>query len=315
MNCKKVLCIVALFLAVLVSIVPHSFTAAAFSQDSGSITIQLAEGLTDEAIFTVPFRLYQVAKVYQNQNGVDFRLVSPYDSANVKVEDLQDATSAVHLAYFAQSRNLPYQEVSTNQEGTAVFHSLDLGLYLAVPMIRETDEFSVAPFMVYLPTYDSVNQTYNYNVTAYPKTYRVNDTQEDTTYLRVSKKWDTIGEHPDSVTAVLLRDLQEYETVELNEGNNWQYQWENLSKNHVWNVVEKQVPNGYTVRYTTTSNTVTIINQSDDPNEDPPPDPGDDDELVQTGQLNWPVPICAIAGLLLFSLGWALLNLGVKNKQ
>ena len=37
------------------------------------------------------------------------------------------------------------------------------------------------------------------------------------------------------------------------------------------------------------------------------------DELIETGQLNWPVPVFAIAGMLLFSIGWAVLNFGKKE--
>ena len=37
--------------------------------------------------------------------------------------------------------------------------------------------------------------------------------------------------------------------------------------------------------------------------------------LEQTGQLNWPVPVLSIAGLLLFSIGWAMLNLGKKEEE
>lgn len=33
------------------------------------------------------------------------------------------------------------------------------------------------------------------------------------------------------------------------------------------------------------------------------------EQLADTGQLNWPIPVFAIAGLLLFSIGWAMLNL------
>lgn len=39
------------------------------------------------------------------------------------------------------------------------------------------------------------------------------------------------------------------------------------------------------------------------------------EELIKTGQLNWPVPIFTIAGLLLFSTGWAMLNLGKKEEE
>ena len=37
-----------------------------------------------------------------------------------------------------------------------------------------------------------------------------------------------------------------------------------------------------------------------------PPPPPDDSKLPQTGQLNWPVPLMAVAGIGLFIMGWVL---------
>ena len=39
------------------------------------------------------------------------------------------------------------------------------------------------------------------------------------------------------------------------------------------------------------------------------------DKLIQTGQLNWPVPIMLIVGLVLLSIGWAMLNLSKKDEE
>ena len=39
------------------------------------------------------------------------------------------------------------------------------------------------------------------------------------------------------------------------------------------------------------------------------------EELIDTGQLNWPVPIFSIAGLVIFSAGWILLNFGKKDEE
>ena len=38
----------------------------------------------------------------------------------------------------------------------------------------------------------------------------------------------------------------------------------------------------------------------------PPPTKPQDEKLPQTGQLNWPVPLLAVSGLILFAAGWCL---------
>lgn len=37
--------------------------------------------------------------------------------------------------------------------------------------------------------------------------------------------------------------------------------------------------------------------------------------LIQTGQLNWPVPVLAIAGMLLFAAGWVLVSTGKERHE
>lgn len=39
------------------------------------------------------------------------------------------------------------------------------------------------------------------------------------------------------------------------------------------------------------------------------------EELIDTGQLNWPVPVFSIAGLILFSIGYVMLNFGRKDEE
>lgn len=47
---------------------------------------------------------------------------------------------------------------------------------------------------------------------------------------------------------------------------------------------------------------------------DPPPTKPDDPKLPQTGQLNWPIPLMVVSGLVLFVVGW-LLCFGKKREQ
>ncbi len=51
-----------------------------------------------------------------------------------------------------------------------------------------------------------------------------------------------------------------------------------------------------------------------EPTEPPPTEPEPDPTLPQTGQLNWPVPLMAVTGLMLFAFGW-FLCFGKKREQ
>ena len=311
---KKLITIVSVFMMLVVFIFPLSATATSILSGKGSITFSLKDSETEKPIANVPFRLYLIAKVYENENGIGYEMISPYDKAGIDTIDLQDSSLPVHLAYFSLSHSQPYIEKNTNEKGTLVFDNLEPSLYLIVPSQSEVHNCDVTPFLISVPTYNSQNGNWEYNIDVSPKIGGSDSDEEGKTYISVAKKWDTDNVHPESVTVVLLRDFQQYEKVQLNENNNWHYRWDNLSKKHTWSVVEADVPEGYTVCYETTSNTVTIINKSEK-TETPPTKPSEPskDKLVQTGQLNWPVPVCAISGLLIFSIGWAMLNLGKKE--
>ncbi len=319
MKAKKLTSVVAILMILVLCVLPMSPTATALLNKKGSITLNLTDTETEKSLANVSFRLYFIAKAYENGDGVRYELVSPYDEANVDTDDLQDSSLPVHLAYFADCLSQPYTEKSTDENGVLVFDNLTVGLYLVVPSQNGTDGYTTSPFVISVPNYDSQKGIWQYDIDASPKILDGNENEDGSgTYISVVKKWDTDKAHPESITVVLLRDFQEYEEIQLSESNNWHYRFDNLPKNHIWSVVEKQVPKGYTVYYETSSNTVTIINKSDD-TEEPTTKPSetekDEDKLAQTGQLNWPVPVCAIAGLLVFSIGWSVLNFSRKESE
>ncbi|MDO4664450.1 MAG: DUF5979 domain-containing protein, partial [Erysipelotrichaceae bacterium] len=71
----------------------------------------------------------------------------------------------------------------------------------------------------------------------------------DNTQLTVKKVWklDNGGKPTDYITVVLMRDGREYQTVELNAKNGWEYTWKDLSADYDWSAKEINVPNGFTV--------------------------------------------------------------------
>ncbi len=320
MKAKKLTSVVAILVILALCVLPMSPTATALLNKNGSITLNLTDSETETPLANVTFRLYFVAKAYESGNGIRYELIPPYDEANIDTDDLQDSALPVHLAYFAFTHSQPYTEKSTDKNGTVVFENLTAGLYLVVPVQSVSDSYTTSPFLISIPNYDSQNGTWEYDIDASPKSLNGNGNEDGSeTYISVVKKWETDKKTPQSITVVLLCDFQEYAKVQLNADNNWHYRFDNLPKNHIWNVVEENVPDGYTVYYETSSNTVTIINKFETSHQEettkPSEDETEEDKLVQTGQLNWPVPVCAIAGILIFSIGWAVLNFGRKESE
>ncbi len=335
--------IVAAIMAVLMTVAAFTcaftLTTAALTSRNGSITLHVISSSTGEPISGATFRLYHFANAYEAGSGVRYEFIRPYQDANISPDNLQDSYLPIHLAHFAKVRALTYTSKNSDTAGGIVFDDLTPGLYLIVPYGNFDNHFTPAPFIINIPGYNSGNNVWEYDIVATPKMIIIGGNLNSlTTYLSVQKKWETDQKPPDSITVVLLRDLEEYEEVKLDASNNWYYRWDNLTKDHVWNVVEKQVPDGYIVQYETSSNTVTIINKYEAEEETTTnPSPGDGgttrpgdgggttsddtgettdrDELIDTGQLNWPVPIMAIAGLLLFSIGWTILNFDRKETE
>lgn len=125
------------------------------------------------------------------------------------------------------------------------------------------------------------------------------------------KVWNDAGqEHdrPKKITVQLLKNGEVYDTVILNERNSWRYIWNDLpkyDKNGLpieWRVVEL-TPEGYTVSITQESGTFVVTNTPKQPSVMPPTDQPKEPTLPQTGELWWPVPVLAAAGLLLIAAG------------
>ena len=118
--------------------------------------------------------------------------------------------------------------------------------------------------------------------------------------ITVQKVWsnDNPKERPDSVTVTLYNGDVAYDSVRLGAWNNWSYSWKDLNAYGNWQVIETNIPRGYTPYYSVNNGVVTITNSR---------------TLIQTGQLNWPIWVLGGAGLVLI-LGGAVV-LGKKKRK
>lgn len=85
-----------------------------------------------------------------------------------------------------------------------------------------------------------------------------------------------------------------YPEKKLNKANEWQDFWYGLDDlGSTYSVKEKVVPAGYKASYSYQNNIYWITNTR---------------ALLQTGQLNWPIPVLGGAGGLLFIAGMLMLR-------
>ena len=142
-------------------------------------------------------------------------------------------------------------------------------------------------------TMTTITNTRNYTPPDLPDpTYPLN--------ISVRKVWsnDNLKERPDSVTVTLYNGDVAYDSVRLGAWNNWSYSWKDLNAYGNWQVIETNIPRGYTPYYSVNNGVVTITNTA---------------TLIQTGQLNWPIWVLGGAGLVLI-LGGAVV-LGKKKRK
>lgn len=119
------------------------------------------------------------------------------------------------------------------------------------------------------------------------------NTYLDPMVIKVVKKWiDQDSSRPSSITVDLLCDgeVVQGQSLTLSAKNNWQATWDDLDPRLDYSVKETKVPAGYTATYKEDkeNNIWTITNTG---------------SLLQTGQVNWPIPVLCAGGFLLLAVG------------
>ena len=106
----------------------------------------------------------------------------------------------------------------------------------------------------------------------------------------VNKKWvDKDSTRPASVKIDLMLDGTAIDSIVLNNDNAWQGEWTGLdTRLGKYSVKENKVPSGYTATYKYADGVWTVTNTG---------------SLLQTGQLNWPIPVLCIAGVSVLAMG------------
>ena len=212
-------------------------------------------------------------------------------------------------------------------------------------------EFSDVPKNAWYSIYEEIDEkyavTYSGNATkgyvitnSYPTDVPKNEQPEPTnpslTDIPVRKIWNdnknAAGKRPQSITVNLIKDGSIYRSLTLSKDSEWKGVFSDVPADGAYTVTEDAV-SGYSADYLADSEFI-VTNTYTEDETDPgiPPEPFipaiNDDipsssdgfyeealSIPQTGSLNWPVPVLAVAGILFLLCGLAFLPKNRREKS
>ena len=271
---------------------PVTATAQTFDPNrSGSVSVTLVSPIEEQPMAGAELSLYYVATVgIDGEGNLNYIISDVFDENGISLEDPALVTK---LDAFVLEYDVPAQRILTDAQGKATWENLALGLYF----VKQTGEVAgfapCASFLVTLPL--ATDGGVVYDVDAAPKTEVARLIS-----ITIKKVWNTdkSAAISDSVTVQLLRNEEVIETAVLSEQNHWQVIYPNMPESDAYRIKEVNVPKGFTATYTQKGYVFIVTNTA---------------SLAQTGQLIWPVPLLAVAGLLFLAMGFVILRKSEKG--
>jgi hypothetical protein len=297
------------------------------AQDQKTVELTIQYSYEDIPLTGAVFQIYRIGGVDPYGNLYLDGSFKGY-AIDLNVGDTV-ALAEIIYGYAMMDRHQPEYTVTIDETGTATQSGMPQGVYLITGLKHadEVHEYLTEPQLVILPAWNEAGE-WVYSTVVNPK----GSVEVKPVSIKVLKIWEDEGYEemrPESITVTLLQDGIVYETVSLKEENNWRHTWAELPGGYLWTVVET-VPENYVVQLRQEGITYLIINTYDAPEPPPtepeePTEPSDPTEpsqptdptepsepevpevpeLPETGLLWWPVPVMAMAGLVLVILGMA----------
>lgn len=231
---------------------------------TGSIKVSLYDSETSEAVGGGTLTLYRVAKVQKDNANLSFVYTNGFEDCGVELGDLSEGELAGRLAEkIAATAESTTVEIS--DFGVAEFGDLEVGLYLVVQTTAAENYNVINPFLVSVPIQE--NGSYVYDVDALPK---------------VGTAAKKTPEPPDTPDTPDTPDKPEEENPNTpaapgpDNPDGWV-----LGANGEKIYLNPEAPS------------------PDNPNGHVMGAHG----LPQTGQLNWPIPVLAVIGVVLVAAG------------
>ena len=248
-------------------------TAPAFALEvvdlsrTGSIKVSLYDSETSEAVGGGTLTLYRVAKVQKDNANLSFVYTNGFEDCGVELGDLSEGELAGRLAE-KTAATAESTTVEISDIGVAEFDDLEVGLYLVVQTTAAENYNVINPFLVSVPIQE--NGSYVYDVDALPKVGTA------------AKKTPEPPDTPDKPDTPDTPDKPEEENPNTpaapgpDNPDGWVLgaHGEKMYLNP--EAPSPDNPNGYVMGA---------------------------HGLPQTGQLNWPIPVLAVTGVVLVAAG------------
>ena len=241
-----------------------------------SLTLQYRHG---EEVF--PDLMVYTYRVAQISSAGDYILTGDFKQYPINIDGIQSQSewrriATTFAAYIAADHLAFTKSQKTNEEGKVCFENLLPGLYLTLSVRAEKDGILTIfeTFFTSIP-YPGEDGNYLYDVLAYPKCERHQIQPEERSY-QVVKQWkDGSYSHlrPETVTVDILKDGVWQSSQILSSENNWSYSWNALDDGSKWQVVERDIPERYTVSVEEFDLMIVITNIYE--HSDKPPQTGD----------------------------------------
>lgn len=292
---------ILLYAMAVVLLVPQNVLAIDRIKEGADVSLSVVYGTEESPVPGAKVDLYKVADVY---GFGEFIPTEEFASYPLQWEDLDSAQwkllAETLASYIVTEQMKPLDTGITDADGRVQFPSenekMTTALYLIMgdAYVYKNKVYTLQPTLICLPNRHE-DDVWQYEEEIYLKYEWVDEVTE----LQVRKIWsgDDSKKRPEKITIQLYQGSELYDTVVLNEENNWYYTWKDLKTAYDWKIVEKEVPAGYTVSVGRNGTTFVVTNTY---TQTVPKEP----ELPQTGMLWWPVPILAGTGLLFFLAGW-----------
>lgn len=231
---------------------------------TGSIKVSLYDSETSEAVGGGTLTLYRVAKVQKDNANLSFVYTNGFEDCGVELGDLSEGELAGRLAEkIAATAESTTVEIS--DFGVAEFGDLEVGLYLVVQTTAAENYNVINPFLVSVPIQE--NGSYVYDVDALPKVGTA------------AKKTPEPPDTPDTPDTPDKPEEENPNTPAAPGPDN---------------------PDGWVLG----ANGEKIYRNPEAPSPDNPNGHVMGAHgLPQTGQLNWPIPVLAVIGVVLVAAG------------